>query len=103
MSTPPSGASRTDATLAPLSRQGRRFEWCSYGPTNTRGVPASHSGEKLSMCTRWLTAPVHPVPVKMTVSFLLSPPTHLRTMPLASARNSVVCVPVADEVVCVLA
>jgi len=48
-------------------------------------------------------APVQPVPVKRTASRLFSQPRARRTMERASARNSVVCIPVAEAVVCVLA
>jgi hypothetical protein len=37
MSTPPPVASRAATTRAPLSRQGRMLEWCSYGPAERAG------------------------------------------------------------------
>ena len=50
----------------------------------------------------WM-APVAPDPVKMTTSSSRRPPTASWIMARASSRKAVVCAPVPDVSVCVLA
>lgn len=53
-------------TVAPISLQGNKFEWCSYGPTRTIGLISSEA--KSIACINLCTAPVHPLPTNMTAS-----------------------------------
>ena len=97
------------------SRQGSSLEWCSYGPTNTTGrsaagiravswyrssSPAGMRSSRIPMSL--LTAAVAPEPQKMTRSSSV-PPTASRIIFRASSRSRVVCRPVPELSVCVLA
>ena len=91
------------------------MEWCSNGPMNTtgrcsRGMRAlrSYRSSRPAGMRRprmWISlsmAPVDPDPVKITI-VVSSPPTASRTIRRASSRSRVVCRPVPDDSVCVLA
>ena len=110
-SMPPSRSSPMVTTSAIDSRQGSSLEWCSYGPTNTTGRSLGGmrsssrprpAGRNPSRPTSLSTAPVAPDPQKMTRS-CSPPPTAWWISRRASSRSRVVCQPVPELSVWVLA
>ncbi len=89
-------------TSAADSRQGSSLEWCSYGPTKTTGRACPEGTCSPRMRSSLSIAPVDPEPVK-TTACSSPPPTASRTSCLASSRRRVVCRPVPDDSVWVLA
>ena len=65
---PPEGASSISTTSAPVSRQGRIFEWCSYGPIRTVARPPFLTRASISSnLTRRFNPEVAPEPEKMVL------------------------------------
>jgi len=111
----PSASSGITTTSAIDSRQGSSLEWCSNGPMNTTGrlsagiwsvkrySSSSSAGIRMPrMRTILSIALVAPDPVKIT-TVCSSPPTASRMIARASSLSRVVCSPVPDDSVCVLA
>ena len=100
----PLASSPTATTSAADSRQGRRLEWCSNGPTSTSGRgpgPAARTPSS-SRPTSLATAAVAPDPQKITRSWSV-PPTAWWITWRACSRSRVVWRPVPELSVWVLA
>ncbi len=109
-------ASSLIVTTSPIdSRHGSSLLWCSYGPMKMSGrsfagmcerrayrSSRSFGIRRLSTSTSLLTAAVMPEPQKIT-AWSSEPPTASRMIRRASSRKRVVCRPVPDDSVCVLA
>ncbi len=111
----PSESSGMTTTSAIVSRQDSSLEWCSNGPMNTTGLRSrgmcvlrAKRSSRLAGILRLSTpmsrsiAPVVPEPQNNTTCST-PPPTPSRTSLRASSRSRVVCRPVPEDSVWVLA